>query len=228
MGRTILTFVAAAGFSLCSVLNAQQSTTQSVPDIVTTLMPDEVPLSSLPLTAVPKQKAVKHLVDEQATAKGSRAEDIAYLLAVLGHRYPQNRDYLLHRLRLCSRPRGGEGCSEGVDELVISLYERGHTDVLPTILDVSLDNWSAAGSEALGTFMGELLTSKPGAFLQSIASRPEREQRKLCSLAGSQDGGGMAAPDLAKVSHSMRRTGTPLAARCLKEVDDANKETLNP
>jgi hypothetical protein len=78
---------------------------------------------------------------------------------------------------------------------------------------------SAAASEMLGGFYGDLLVKKPAEFLETIRPLKVATQSKSCQLAGTGDGGGMAADQLKQVKEQLLAIGDGTALRCLTQVE---------
>lgn len=192
-------------------------------DIVRILMPDDQPLKKVPAGNVPKETAIQQLNNAKKQATGKRAEKIAYLLAVLGGDYEQNRDYLLGILAGCTAPSSNTRCDEDAGEYLVSLYRRGHHELLPPLL-AAAQSKHAPLAELLGSFYGSLMIRTPVAFLDAIKSRPPQEQKNLCYMAGAGDGSGMPAADLAQTRKTLRGIGNDMARQCLKQIEEANKK----
>jgi hypothetical protein len=131
-------------------------------------------------------------------------------------------------LKECNRSLYSEGCSDGTAEYLIGLYNRGDKALLGPLLDAGLVS-DGALSTSIGVFLGELLWKEPRTFLNALASRPKREQRRLAGLAGAMDGSGMQKEMLREVRTKLRKMGarrrsrlSPVAKLSLLEVNRVN------
>lgn len=186
-----------------------------------------IPQESIASLKLPKpserEDVIKQLKEAQRTAHGPRAQKIAFLLAVLNVDYDRNRDYLLWVLRGCDVPEIKNGCDDMTGEYLIYLLRHGHREILAPLLDAAIEDYNAAGSEGLGGFFSEFVAASPAEFLDAVRSFPAATQRKMCSFAGSGDGGGMRPSDLRKVQASLGAMHDEVARRCLLQIENANK-----
>ena len=192
-------------------------------DIVKKLMPNGGWPMDLPVKPSQRDSIIRKLKVAQGTAHGQRAQQVAFLLAAMDVEYDRNRDYLFHVLSGCNFPEIRYACDENTGYYLISLYEHGHQEILAPLLKTSVSNYSAAGSEMLGAFFGDLIEKSPDKFLEAVVTFPVQIQKKACSFAGSSDGGGLGTKGLARARKNLRATGSEAALRCLKEIEIANK-----
>ena len=75
----------------------------------------------------------------------------------------------------------------------------------------------------LGGYFGDLVLKSPEKFLEAVDTFPVPTQKKACGFAGSTDGGGMGAKELAQARKKLRAIGSEVALRCLREIEIANK-----
>jgi hypothetical protein len=85
------------------------------------------------------------------------------------------------------------------------------------------NSYNAAGSEFVGTFLSETVAKSPDSFLDAVGSLPVPSQKKVCYFAGLADGGGMTPANLRRVRKAVAAKFDDVAARCLREIEDANK-----
>jgi len=186
-------------------------------------MPDGGPRNIVIPKPADQESAVRQLSKLRAQEQGSRPQQAAFLLAVLGVDYEKNRDYLLWVLRGCGVPEITRGCDDVTGMYLAYLYDRGHREVLQPLMTEGVESYNAAGSESIGSFLSELIVKSPNEFLDAIRPLPVPTQRRICSFAGAADGGGMAPADLRKVRSHLRMMTDPVASRCLREIEKANK-----
>jgi hypothetical protein len=96
------------------------------------------------------------------------------------------------------------------------------------LLDAGRTSDGALG-EILGNFYSNVLVKTPRAFLFALRSRPSKQQRHLCWMAGATDGSGMGTEMLRQVRHSLRVISSrrndslsSVARICLINVNRAN------
>jgi hypothetical protein len=143
---------------------------------------------------------------------------------------PKHRAELVRKFKACIQPTRPAtlDCSEDFVTNLFDLYDHGDRSVLKPLLDAGLSS-DGALSEELGWFYSNVLSKNPRTFLAGIRSRPLKQKRQLCLMAGAVDGSGMESAILNHVRHSLRvissRPNDPLsvAARiCLTQVNRAN------
>ena len=192
-------------------------------DVVGKILPDGNPRRLVMPKRSERESVIHQLRATRATAQGEHAQQVVFLLAVLGADYERNRDYLLWVLKGCEVPEIKHGCDDMTGEYLIYLYEHGHPEILAPLLSSSVKDYSAAGSEGLGAFFSELVAKSPNAFLDAVRSFPASAQRKMCYFAGAADGGGMSPADLRKVRNQLGAMNDEIARRCLRQIEQANK-----
>lgn len=192
-------------------------------DIVVKLMPDGNPSHLARLSPAEQNQAVRQLQSEQKQASAKRRQELAFLLAAMDSDYEKNRDYLVHILRGCTDPSIKFGCDLDTGGFLIALYERGHKDVLKPLMLYGKDSYNAALAEMLGAFYSDVLAERASEFLDTIRGFTPRTQARLCELAGTGDGGGIAKKDLQKARKALKAIGDEIAMKCLRAVETANK-----
>ena len=68
-----------------------------------------------------REPVIRQLKAAQATAEGGRAQEVAFLLAVLGADYERHRDYLLWVMKGCEVPEMKHGCNDMTGDYLIFL-----------------------------------------------------------------------------------------------------------
>jgi hypothetical protein len=214
---TVLLFVTATVLG-----QSPDSRVESGQTVVEKLMPDGGPHPIL--LPKPEQRAsvIRQLQRMQNDAHHPEAQQVAFLLAVLGVNYERNRDYLIWVLRGCSVPEVTHGCDDMTGDFLAYLYEHGHSEVLAPLMKYG-NSYNAAGSEFVGAFLSETVAKSPNNFLDALRTFSVPMQRKICYFAGLADGGGMAPADLRKARKALIARPGDVAGRCLREIDDANK-----
>ena len=141
---------------------------------------------------------------------------------------PANRADALRRLKGCATRPITRGCGLDTVDYLVALYNRGDHAVLTPLLVAGLSS-DGALSELLGGFYSDVLSKNPRLFLAAIRSRPTKQQRDLCWMAGAVDGSGMEPTMLSHVRRSLRVISSrrndalaPIARTCLANVNRAN------
>jgi hypothetical protein len=208
--------------SACVVGQSPSSRTENGKTVVENLMPNggRHPL----LLPTPEQRAhvIRQLQRMQNDIHKPDAQQVAFLLAVLGVDYKRNRDYLIWVLRGCSVPDVTHGCDDMTGNFLAYLYEHGHSEVLTSLMRYG-NSYNSAGSEFMGTFLSEKVAKSPDISLDALRTFSVPTQRKICYFAGLADGGGMAPSDLRIAWRALAVRQDDIAARCLREIENANK-----
>jgi hypothetical protein len=206
-----------------SIWVLSQAVSSQVRDVVKAMLPD----GNVRRLAMPKpserERVIRRLNAAQAGAEGSRAQEVAFLLAVLGADYERHRDYLLWVMKGCEVPEIKHGCNFMTGDYLIFLYEHGHPEILAPLLSSNANSYNAAGSESVGSFMSELVAKSPKEFLDAVRSFPPSKQERVCFLAGAGDGGGITPAELRKVRKQLGAMNEETARRCLQQIEKANK-----
>jgi hypothetical protein len=200
-----------------------QSATSRAQNVVRTMLPDGNIRRLVMSKPSDRERIIQQLRAVQATAQEGRAQEVAFLLAVLGSDCERNRDYLLWVMKGCEVSEIKHGCNDMTGDYLIYLYKTGHTEILAPLLSSSANNYNAAGSESLGSFMSEVVVKSPEDFLDAIRSFPPSKQERVCSLAGTAEGGGMALTDLRSAQKELGTMNDEIARRCLRQIERANK-----
>lgn len=217
---------------------AEPATTQAKPEAASSNAPDDVIRNLLGprdwadkemLPHFPRELEIRALVREQRAATGLRATSTAYLLLLLKHEPAANRQRVLAALRRCVRKELFSLDCGSIVDYAAALLRLGDQTFLEPLLDIAPNSDGDMAEEVFST-LGEVLQRNPRLFLQALARRPEGQQRKLASQAGTMDGGGMDDDMLRDVRKKLRRLaarpGDPLAQvarRCLIQVEAANR-----
>ena len=192
-------------------------------DVIERLMPDGNPRKIIIPKPADQESAVRQLRKIRTQEQGSRAQQAAFLLAVLNVDYEKNRDYLLWVLRGCKVPSVTRGCDEMTPEYLAYLSNHGHEEILTPLMRDGVDSYSAAGSESFGSFLSEVVTDEPDRFLDALLPLPAPTQKRVCLAAGESDGSGMSPADLKRVNNRLGAMTDPVARRCLSEIEKANE-----
>lgn len=175
----------------------------------------------------PPASVVKLLRDEQSTASGERARDIAYALAVYNVEYRQNRDYLLGVLNAClSRPKESsedDVCDHRLLDYVTNLYWRGDRTLLPPLLQMADSRKDVIGE--IGTFYARLLDRRTAIAVEGLRGLSIAKQQTICRLAGADDFR-INGPELDRVTHQLHGIGGEVADRCLREAKSVAELTM--
>lgn len=175
----------------------------------------------------PPTSVVKLLRDEQTTASGERARDIAYALAVYNVEYRQNRDYILGLLNAClSRPKESpedDVCDHRLLDDITNLYWRGDGTLLPLLLQMADSRKDVIGE--IGTFYARLLDRRTAIAVEGLQSLSIAKQQTICQLAGSDDFR-LNGPEFDRVTHQFHSIGGEVADRCLREAKSAAQLTI--
>lgn len=187
-------------------------------DIVAAMLPDDTPptLPQIPLRE--RAATVRRLLVAQSSAGGVRAQKVAFLLAALGCHYAANRRFLLRSLAGCNRAEIAHSCSDFTGQLVILLFQEGHSELLGSILSSGVRSYDAALSEQIGTFAGGVLAQRPREFLAAAGRPPGPGLTLACQLAAKGDGGGMDPKEFKLAAARLRSVGGAAALRCLRAM----------
>ena len=79
-------------------------------------------------------------------------------------------------------------------------------------------------SDALGPFYAERLELNAKEFVAMLSAFPPKEQRRICWLAGTEDGGGMSPKEERKVLANLKEVGGNLADRCSRSIHTGSRE----
>jgi hypothetical protein len=169
----------------------------------------------------PPVAVVDRLRREQPDARGEKAMDTAYALAVFNTEYQKNRAYLLSLLDIClSKPNESplDGiCNDTKLSMYLeNLYWRGDSKLLGKLLE-SADS-PAYVVEENGYFYGDMLDRRTTLFIQSLSALPDEKQKAACMLAGKDDLS-VNSPKEKRVATQLRAIGGDVANRCLQEVE---------
>jgi hypothetical protein len=198
------------------------SRTENGQTVVEKLMPEGGPHPLQMPTPEQRVPVIRQLQRMQNDIHKPDAQQVAFLLAVLGVDYERNRDYLIWVLRGCSVPEVTHGCDDMTGDFLSYLYEHGHSEVLTSLMKYG-NSYNAAGSEFVGTFLSETVAKSPDNFLDALHTFSVPTQRKICYFAGLADGGGMAPSNLRIARKALAASPDDIAARCLREIENANK-----
>ena len=192
-------------------------------DIVARLLPDGDPHRLVDPGPAERSSAIKELQSAQKAARGSRAVQVAFLLAANDSNYDKNRDYLIANLRGCTNPGIKSGCDGKIADYLSVLYTRGHKDVLKPLMLTGKDSFSPVVAESLGGFFANLVTDGTAEFFDTMRRFPPATQKQLCDLAGTSTGDGMSAAQLQQVRKELKARGDDLSLTCLEAIEAANR-----
>lgn len=173
----------------------------------------------LPKGTSDRDAVIKALRQQARQANAKQLQAIEFVLAELGADYPANRAFLLNLLHSCGTP--GAACDEDTAAYVIGLYADGHHDVLHALFSVGLHS-DAALSGMLASFYGDVLKSSPGEFVETLGSFKSENQKQLCHMTGTGDGGGVSADVLTSARAHLEMTKNRIATSCLHEIEAAD------
>jgi hypothetical protein len=158
-------------------------------------------------------------LQEQPTASGAAARDIAYSLAVFRVEADRNRGYLLELFRTClSRPKNSpedDVCNSRLLEYLTNLYERGDEGLLAPLLQAAESREDVI--DDIGRFYAEMLDEKPSILLSGLQDLPLEKQQFVCKSAGA-DELRFDQPELDRVTKNLLAVNSDAARRCLNEL----------
>ena len=210
----------------CFALLAMASSIAGQPagqDIVSRLLPDGDPHRMVDPGPAEKSTAIKQLRSVQKSAHDERSVEATFLLAAYGSDFEKNRDALIDNLRGCTTPAIKYGCDGNIAEYLITLYQRGHKDVLKPLMLVGKNSYSAVVAENLGSFLATLLSSNPDVFFETTREFTPEAREDLCELAGTGDGDGLSAEKLEQVRKELKGRNDELSVACLQAIETANR-----
>ncbi len=188
--------------------------------MVAFLLPDAVAYPDR-LKDVSHEVAVQALTKAQREAAGSRADGIAYLLVILGHEPEANHQLLFEALRSCVRD--SETCDDHLISYMSDLFIRNDKTVLVPLLDASKTT-DPAIAEVLGSSYQDMLAHDTRSVMAEISRRSAKDQRRLCHMIATGEGGGFPDESIANVTASLEevsRSAGPSATAammCLSEI----------
>jgi hypothetical protein len=166
---------------------------------------------------------LEHIASEQPVAKGERAMDIAYALAVFNAERERNADYLLSLLSICNAADDKPGiigiCDD--DRLVrelADLYWRGNEPVLTALL-----NSATSQSEAvrrIGEVYADLMDYDSEKGFAALLRLPQNTRTAVCGSAAKGDLNS-DPPKRERVEAHLRALRLPEADDCAKQIEDA-------
>jgi len=113
---------------------------------------------------------------EQPTAKGPRAMDIAFALAVFQSDYQANRDILIKRLHECVAlqpdSEDDDSCDTRLFRELVNLYWRGDASLLQPLLEVA--DQEGGATDNAGSFYATLLDQRTAIALKGIEQLPDK------------------------------------------------------
>jgi hypothetical protein len=176
----------------------------------------------------PPASLVARLSEEQRSASGEHARDIAYELAVFDIEYQQNRVYLLELLGSClSKPKESpenDVCDGRLLDYVTNLYWRGDDALLGPLLQIADSRKDVIGD--IGTFYADLLDRHASITLRLMQGLPVDKQLTICGIAGSDDLS-HDSPKLDRVAKHLKQANDDVAERCLQETERAVGRTAH-
>jgi hypothetical protein len=182
------------------------------PCVVSTVIHPDIPPS-----------VIDRLRKDQPAARGERAMDDAYALAVLQVDYKKNRDYLLDLLGVCLAkpnlpPPLEDVCDSnaGLVDYLANLYWRGDSELLTPLMNAA--DSSSYVMDPVGTFYAELLDRRSADALHVIAGLPVQKQIATCEQAGHDDLS-LDPPKMERVEKQLRADGGAAALRCMQTLE---------
>jgi hypothetical protein len=172
--------------AIACVAQEVQEPANATVDTVSSMMPNGVPTEIVMPKGLEKASSIRKLKAEQAKATGTRAQQIAFLLAILGSEYEKNCSFLVRALKGCDS-RLSHDCGWNTAAFVIGLFQRGDKKLLKPLLELGIKS-DGALSEILGDFYADTLVQETSEFLDDIRSLPMPIRRKVYFLAGGRVG----------------------------------------
>jgi hypothetical protein len=151
-----------------------------------------------------KEQAIRDLAASQTGTTDAEQQSVAFLLAVARHEYSRQQTFLLGVLRQCSDPRKPNDCNEDSAEMVERLYWSGDKSLLVPLMDM-VRHSDGALSESLGSFLSDVLSKEPRAYLRGIASFESETRRRIERLTGLSDGGGLSPGQRLAIRRNAKR-----------------------
>ncbi|HZS47308.1 MAG TPA: hypothetical protein VFC63_19720 [Blastocatellia bacterium] len=196
-------------------------------DILHKLIPDEFAEVSK-LNGIDHKEAVSALLDAQEAAIGMKKISIAYLLAVLGQDYEDNRNAVATAISGCGTESNSDNC-EVITSYGTDLFNRGDKTLLKPLLEAGIGS-DGTLAETLGDFYSNVLWKDPQTFLQSLSEFPKEQQAELSMLAGAADGSGMGddmsrdvRQNLSQIAGQKNNDLALVAKTCLDGVNKGDK-----
>ena len=166
---------------------------------------------------------IADFLTEQPNAKGERARNIAYELAILHVDYEKNRDYLLSLLDRCvSQPKESPEdatCNSTLMSFITNLYWRGDDSLLPILL--RMPNVQNDVVSDLGRFYSELLDLRSKIIFDQLSELPNEQQVLVCHLANEGDLN-FDSQRLERVRTFLQDQHTAAADRCLTALNPSD------
>jgi hypothetical protein len=216
--------------STCNARALAQAVSEA--EILQALLPNGIWAEERNLEKFNRSDEIRALTKAQVNAKEWRAVSIAYLLAILKHKYWANRQVVVNKHNSCRKKPypGTYECWDLVSEPLMGLFRRGDHPLLLPLLAMG-PYGDGAFSESMGSFYADTLRAQPRLFLKTLATFPWEIQHTDAMLAGYVDGSGMEAAMLSEVRGSLQRISSkpldPLvrvARLVLTEVNKANRK----
>jgi len=178
------------------------------PGIITSESHSEVPTALM-----------RRYLEEQPTASGTAARDIAYSLAVFHVEPDRNRNYLVELFGTClSRPKNSpedDVCNSRLLEYLTNLYERGDEGLLAPLLQAAESRKDVV--DDIGNFYAQMLDHQPATLLKGLETLSAEKQQFVCNSAGADDIR-FDPPKLERVTKNLLAADSDAARRCLNEV----------
>jgi hypothetical protein len=167
------------------------------------------------------QPVLDDLREEQPTADGQRARDIAYALAVFRFNYDGNREFLVKQLRSClARPKNSpedDVCDRRLVDYLANLYWRGDSRLLQILLNIAGRREDVL--DETGEFYAVLLDRRMNAVMGGLHNLPEEKQRLVCQMAFTDDLR-FDSPKLSRITEKLRASTQNEAAQCLRGISE--------
>lgn len=167
------------------------------------------------------QSVLDDIREEQPTAGGRRARDIAYVLAVFRFNYDGNRELLVKQLKSClDRPKNSpedDVCDRRLVDYIANLYWRGDSGLLQILLNIAEKREDVL--DEAGEFYAVLLDRRMKVAMEGLPNLPEERQRLVCQMAFTDDLR-FDSPKLKRITEKLRASTQNEAAQCLRGITE--------
>jgi hypothetical protein len=181
-----------------------------------------VPRTVIPHFDIPSAFADR-LRNEQPSARGARAVQIAYALVVFNIEPEKNLAYLTEQLKTCAsiaeKPAVDVVCNNPqLAEDLVNLFWRGDSELLGTLLQLA-DFHSDVAAE-MGDFYADLLDRRPNQMLGSLQTLAPEKQLAVCVRAGENERE-IGDTRFHRIRTNLQAAGSVTARQCLLQAEAA-------